>query len=120
MVRVLLRVAGDAGPEAASLHRWLLAEPAVRAQGGLAFAASDDPAHQGVVVDTLQLIVGTLLSGAQLALAVAQWRASRPAAPRVTITYRAPDGSVTSIDAADAAELDAVARSRDQQPDRDG
>ncbi len=106
-------MAGDAGRDAASLHRWLQGEVPPAAE--LGFARSADPEHQGALLDVLSLVLSSAFSGMGLAVAIAQWRRSRPTAGAVTITYRAPDGSVTTIDAADAASLDAVVRALEQQ-----
>lgn len=114
-MRVELRIPGSGGPaEIASLHRWLLAEAPPAA--GVGFAPSGDPEHQGVAIDVLTLMIGSGLSAAQLCFAIAQWRATRPGPPPVTITHRAPDGSITVFESTDPDALAAAARALDERP----
>ena len=102
---VRLRLECDSTADAESLHRWLRQEQAVRVDGELARAASDDPETMGTLLDVLTLIIGSGLSAGQLALAVASWRDSRRQPPKVTITHTAADGTVTRIDVADHTSL---------------
>jgi hypothetical protein len=107
-VPVRLRLECDSTADAESLHRWLRQEQAIRVDGELARATSDDPETMGTLLDVLTLIIGSGLSAGQLALAVASWRAAHPPAPKVTITHTAADGSVTRIEVADDAALAAA------------
>ncbi|MET8153062.1 hypothetical protein ACIBSW_03380 [Actinoplanes sp. NPDC049668] len=110
-------MACESTEDAESLYRWLRREQAVRVDGELARAPSDDPEAMGTVLDVLTLIIGSGLSAGQLALAVASWRDSRRPAPTVTITHTAADGAVTRIEAADHAAL-ATALTELQQRER--
>jgi hypothetical protein len=107
-VPVQLRVECGSTTEAESLYRWLRREQAVRLDGELARASSDDPETMGTLLDVLTLIIGSGLSAGQLALAVASWRDSRRPPPDVTITHTAADGAVTRIEATDRAALAAA------------
>jgi membrane-associated two-gene conflict system component 1 (EACC1) len=107
---VALRLACDSADDTESLFRWLRDEPAVRAEGRLARAASDDPEDQGGLIDVLTLVLGSGLSAGQLALAILQWRHSRPARPVVTVTRTAPDGSVTRIQSTDPESFERALR----------
>jgi hypothetical protein len=98
---VALRLACDSTDDTESLYRWLRDEPAVRVDGRLARAASDDAEELGTLIDVLTVILGSGLSAGQLALAVQQWRESRAKRPVVTVTHTAPDGHVTRIQSTD-------------------
>ena len=111
-MRVELRL--STGSDAASLYRWLLSE--VPPEAGLGFAPSGDPEHQGVLIDVLTLVIGTGMSAAQLCFAIAQWRATRPGAPPVTITHRAADGSMTLFESTDPDALAAAVQALDERP----
>jgi hypothetical protein len=104
-VPVRLRLECDSTADAESLHRWLRREQAVRVDGRLALADSDDPETMGPLLDVLTLVIGSGLSAGQLALALAAWREAHRAEARVTITHTAADGAVTRIEAADRAAL---------------
>ncbi|MGA5301914.1 effector-associated constant component EACC1 [Nucisporomicrobium flavum] len=108
---VELRLECPSPEDAESLHRWLRREDAVRVDGRLARARSDDPQTMGTLLDVLTLVIGSGLSAGQLALAVASWRDSRRPSPKVTIVHTAADGATTRIEAADHRTLaDALAR----------
>ena len=102
---VELRLECPSPEEAESLHRWLRQEQAVRVDGRLARARSDDPQTMGTLLDVLTLVIGSGLSAGQLALAVASWRDSRRPSPKVTIVHTAADGSTTRIEAEDHRTL---------------
>jgi hypothetical protein len=109
-LRIYLRVDG-AGPDPVrSLRAWLQDDPAVREHGQLQWAEADSPEHQGVLIDALQLVVGSGLSVLQLALAVAQWRDSRHPHPVVTITRKLDHGRSIRIETSDPAILERVVR----------
>ncbi len=105
-MRVELRLPGP--DDAASLLRWLRAEAPAAAEIG--YADTGDPGHQGTAVDIVTVVLSSVFSAAQLALAITQWRASRPAAPQVTVTHRAADGSVTVFEAENPEALAAAVR----------
>ena len=105
---VELRLECPSPEEAESLHRWLRQEQAVRVDGRLARARSDDPQTMGTLLDVLTLVIGSGLSAGQLALAVATWRDSRRPSPEVTIVHTAADGSTTRIEDADHRTLAAA------------
>jgi len=98
-------VAGDDPGELSSLRDWLGGEHPVRAYGDLRWGTPEAPGHQGVLVDVLTLVVGAGLSTAQLILAVAEWRRSRPRQPVVTITRELRDGTVVRVDTYDPQAL---------------
>jgi hypothetical protein len=102
-VPVRLRLECDSTADAESLHRWLRQEQAIRVDGGLARAASDDPETMGTLLDVLTLV------------AVASWRDARRPAPTVTITHTAADGAVTRIEAAGHEALTAALTELEQR-----
>lgn len=112
---VELRLGSDTTDHVASLHRWLRREQPVRAHGALAQARSPDPAHQGVVIDVLTLVIGSGLSAGQLWLALKSWQESRTPPPVVTVTHTAPDGSTTRIEAENEEAFVAAIRALEQR-----
>jgi membrane-associated two-gene conflict system component 1 (EACC1) len=114
-VPVRLRLECDSTADAESLHRWLRREQAIRVDGELARAASDDPETMGTLLDVLTLVIGSGLSAGQLALAVAGWRHAHPPAPQVAIIHTAADGAVTRIEAADHEALTAALTELEQR-----
>lgn len=103
-------VHGEADVEALrSLRGWLADEPLVRQHGKVSWSNAAPPGELGAAVDVLTLVLGTGLSALQLLLAVAQWRASRPVPPTVTITRTEPDGATVRIEATDPQALAAAA-----------
>jgi hypothetical protein len=122
---VQLRLTCDSSDDTESLFRWLRDEPAVRVDGRLARAASDDPEDQGTLIDALTLILGSGLSAGQLALAISEWRAARSSRPVVTVVHIGPDGSTTRIQSTDPRAFETALRQLDQgqvdqgdEPDR--
>jgi hypothetical protein len=105
-----IRVSCASADDTESLYRWLLDEPAVRAEGRLTRATSDDPSDQGPLIEVLSLILGSGLSAGQLALAITEWRASRAARPVVTVTHTAADGSTTRIESSDPDTFETALR----------
>jgi hypothetical protein len=67
-----------------------------------------------VSIEVLSLVLGSGLSALQLALAIAQWRDSRHAAPVVTITRTRPDGVVVSVETSDPQALADAVRQLDE------
>jgi hypothetical protein len=105
-----IRLSCASAEDTESLYRWLRDEPAMRADGRLARAPSDDPADQGPLIDVLTLVLGSGLSAGQLALAIAEWRAGRASRPVVTVTHTAADGSTTRIESTDPESFEAALR----------
>jgi hypothetical protein len=113
-VRVYLRVDGDGPDSVRSLRSWLQADRTVREHGDLRWADAGSAEHQGVLIDVLELAIGSGLSAVQLALAVAQWRDSRHPKPIVTITREAADGTSIRIETSDPAVLERMVRPFDE------
>lgn len=109
---VLLQLRSD---DAESLYRWLGDEPGARSDGRLAFAPSDDPEAMGTLIDVLTLVIGSGFSAAQLALAITQWRQSRPRPPELVITHQHPDGGTTRIEASTPEALETALRELEQR-----
>jgi hypothetical protein len=103
-------VDGDGPDPVRSLRTWLQDDRTVREHGELRWAEAESPGHQGVLIDVIQLAVGSGLSVLQLALAVAQWRDSRHPHPVVTITRKLDDGRSIRIETSDPAVLERVVR----------
>jgi hypothetical protein len=103
-------VDGDGPDPVRSLRTWLQDDRTVREHGELQWAEAESPGHQGVLIDVIQLAVGSGLSVLQLALAVAQWRDSRHPHPVVTITRKLDDGRSIRIETSDPAVLERVVR----------
>ena len=95
--------------ELRSLRAWLADEPAVRRHAQLRWGGAA-PGELGAGLDTLSLVLGAGFSTLQLLLAVAQWRASRPSPPTVTVTRTDPDGATVRIEATDPQALAEAAR----------
>jgi len=93
-------VDGDKPADVEALHRFLRDERAVSAYGDLAWGRSDKPDQMGIVIDVLTLVLGSGLSAAQLVFAIAQWWASRPVPPAVTISRGDRSGTTVRIEAA--------------------
>lgn len=76
----------DADEELGSLYRWLGDEPEIRQQARLSMVAAEPgPSEMGAAFDVIQLVVDSGFQAANLALAYAAWRATRPRHPQVTI-----------------------------------
>jgi hypothetical protein len=103
-------VDGDGPDPVRSLRTWLQDDRTVREHGELQWAEAESSGHQGVLIDVIQLAVGSGLSVLQLALAVAQWRDSRHPHPVVTITRKLDDGRSIRIETSDPAVLERVVR----------
>jgi hypothetical protein len=112
---VQLQLTCSSAADGESLFRWLAEEPGARADGGLARAASRDPADMGTLVDVLTLIIGSGFSAAQLVLAITQWRESRPRPPELVITHVHPDGGTTKIEASTPEALETALRELEQR-----
>jgi hypothetical protein len=116
-LQIHLEAVGDTPPPDVdtllSLQRWLVGEPdVVQSEIGLS-TATPRPGELGAAIEIISLVLGTGLSVAQLLLAVAQWRSTRPAAPAVILTRIDPDGTSVRIESADPAAVAAAARALD-------
>jgi hypothetical protein len=96
-----------------ALREWLQDDHAVRQFGRLRWADAAGSGAAGVGLDALQLVVGNGLSVLELAVAIGQWRESRPSAPKVLISQSPMDGPVVSIESADPRILDGAIRALD-------
>jgi hypothetical protein len=112
---IQLRLESDSSDHVASLHRWLRREQPVRTHGEIARARSDDPEHQGILIDVLTAVIGSGLSAAQLWIALRSWRGSITPPPALTITHVAADGSTTKIEAATEAAFVAAVHALEQR-----
>ncbi len=76
----------DSDRELASLYGWLEDEQEIRQHARISMLpVKPDPAEMGTAFDVIQLVVDSGFQAANLALAYAAWRATRPARPQVTI-----------------------------------
>jgi hypothetical protein len=67
-----------AADELRSLWRWLVETPQVRVWGRPCWlAAKNQPGEMGSTFEAIMVIVGTGLSAAQLAVAIAEWHRNR-------------------------------------------
>jgi hypothetical protein len=108
-LRIRVSIPEDDGAEARALHQWLAAEPAIRTGGRLA-TGSGEPGEgdmTGGVLEAILLVVGSGVSLAQLFVAIASWRATRPRPYRVSVEL--PDRTIT-IETADPDEALEIAR----------
>ncbi|MGW7411011.1 effector-associated constant component EACC1 [Streptomyces sp. NPDC054863] len=86
--------------ELRSLHDWLMTDRTVRrgALAELASAEPPEPGRQSSAVDILSLVLSSGFSTASLGVSIANWRATRPQHP--TVTVERPDGTKVSISGA--------------------
>jgi hypothetical protein len=105
-VRLRVWVDDDPGNELHALRGWLQDEPAVRQFGSLATDRAADPGSMGTA-EVLSLAVGSGLSIAQLFLAIAAWRTTRP--KRYVIRVQR-DGRTVEVGTDDEAELRELAQ----------
>jgi Effector Associated Constant Component 1 len=112
---VQLRLTCASAADGESLFRWLAEEPGARSDGHLSRAPSTDPEEMGTLVDVLTLIVGSGFSAAQLALAIRQWRESRPRPPELVITHVDAGGGTTRIEASTPEALETALRELEQR-----
>src|SRR5688500_7216591 len=108
-LHIRVSIADDDGAEARALYQWLIAEPEIRRGGRL---AAEQPAPgggqmSGGALEAISLIVGSGVSLAQLFMAIAAWRATRPRPYRVTVEL--PDRTI-AIETADPDEALEIAR----------
>lgn len=117
-MQLTLGVSGRAvEEEARSLSEWLRADRAVLRTARVELSAAHPPEQgaQGSAVDVVSLVLGSGFSAASLAVAIVQWRSTRPDRPSVTVER--PDGvKVTISDASEEEARQLVQRLLDQQP----
>lgn len=84
---IRIRMSGpDSEQELASLYAWLGDESAVRQHADISLVmAQPRPSDMGAAFEVIQLMTDSGFQAANLALAYAAWRATRPARPCVTI-----------------------------------
>jgi hypothetical protein len=108
-VHIRVSIPDDDGAEARALYQWLAAEPSIRTGGALA-VESDEPGNghmTGGALEAILLVVGSGVSLAQLLVAIASWRATRPRPYRVSVEF--PDRTI-AIETADPDEALEIAR----------
>ncbi|MEV6011261.1 hypothetical protein AB0M29_31130 [Streptomyces sp. NPDC051976] len=117
-MQLTLGVSGTAAEEEArSLSEWLRADRAILRSARIELSAAHPPEQgaQGSAVDIVSLVLGSGFSAASLAVAVVQWRLTRPNRPSVTV--QRPDGvKVTISDASPEEVRQLVQHLLDQQP----
>lgn len=84
---IRIRMSGpDSDRELGSLYAWLGDESEIRQHARMSVvAAQPGPSDMGAAFDVIQLVVDSGFQAANLALAYAAWRATRPVRPKVTI-----------------------------------
>ncbi|KAF4407553.1 MULTISPECIES: hypothetical protein [Streptomyces] len=105
----LAAAGGDADDELRSLLRWLRHDETLHdaVRGQVAADGAPRPGAMGGGLEILQLVIGSGLSGAALAVSVLQWRDARRTRPVLTLRR----GPVTvEIPADGAADTEAVRR----------
>lgn len=104
---ILIGISGpSADSELASLYAWLRDEPYIRQHAQLSLlSAKHKPADMGTGFDVLQLIVDSGFQAANLALAYAAWRRTRPRPPKVTIEH---NGVTVTLDASESDTVEAI------------
>lgn len=84
---IRIRMSGpDADQDLGSLHAWLSEEPEIRQHARISMVAAEPgPSDMGAAFDVIQLFVDSGFQAANLALAYAAWRATRPGHVQATI-----------------------------------
>lgn len=113
-MHIRVHIPEDDGAEARALYQWLAGEPSIRTGGQLATEQSDpgDGQMTGGVLEAISLVVGSGVSLAQLLVAIAAWRATRPRPYRVTVEL--PDRTI-AIETADPDEALEIAQRLEAQ-----
>jgi hypothetical protein len=124
-LNVLVKVDSTSPDDVRSLRAWLEEIPAVRHHARMHVAADRDhdatttssstvtattSARMGVDPDVLSLAVTGGLTLLNLAVAIVQWRTTRPRSPVVSITLINNPGKVLRIDTSDQAALERAVR----------
>lgn len=104
---IRIRMSGpSAESDLASLCAWLRDEPDIRKHAEMSLLGPEPgPGDMGTAFDVLQLIVDSGFQAANLALAYAAWRATRPRRPRVTIER---DGVTVTLDGSESSTVEAI------------
>ncbi|MFF4231532.1 hypothetical protein [Streptomyces sp. NPDC001820] len=109
LVRLVISVDGAIEEDLWSLHEWLTIDRLVRQSSAeLSSAKSPPPGQQSAVVDVVSLVISSGFSAASLGVSLANWRASRPRCPAVTVER--PDGMNVTISGADPEEAQRLMR----------
>ena len=104
---IQIRVSGpSADAELASLYAWLRDESDIQRHVQMSLMNTEDwPAEMGTVFDIIQLVVDSGFQAANLALAYAAWRATRPRPPQVTIEH---DGVTVTLNGSESDTVEAI------------
>lgn len=104
---IQIRVSGpSADTELASLYVWIRDEPDIRRHAQVSLlSAEQGPADMGTAFDVIQLVVDSGFQAANLALAYAAWRATRPRPPQVTIQH---NGVTVTLDGSTSDDVEAI------------
>lgn len=107
---IRIRMSGsDSERELSSLYTWLGNETEIRLHARLSMVGTKpEPSDMGAVFDVIQLVVDDGFQAANLALAYAAWRATRPTHPQVTIEL--DDARKLTLDDADPDLVEAIVR----------
>ncbi|MEV0318291.1 hypothetical protein ACIBKX_08510 [Streptomyces sp. NPDC050658] len=85
----------DGTESAASLYRWLMAEPELRGSASLSTGAERSaPGHMGDGLELVNVVLANSIALGSLITAVAAWRGSRPRPPQVRLER---DGVVVTL-----------------------
>jgi hypothetical protein len=108
-LHIRVHIPEDDGAEARALYQWLAGEPEIRTGGQLTAEQSEpgDGQMDGGVLEAISLIIGSGVSLAQLFMAIAAWRATRPRPYRVSVEL--PDRTI-AIETSDPDEALELAR----------
>ncbi|GAA4811605.1 effector-associated constant component EACC1 [Streptomyces ziwulingensis] len=83
---VEMRMGDGSGLAAADLHRWLRQDPRMRQHAEVSLRSSRPDLPTMGSWDVVDVVLGQGIAALNLALSYAAWRATRPAAPAVTLT----------------------------------
>src|SRR5688500_811042 len=113
-LHIRVHIPEDDGAEARALYQWLAGEPAMRTGGDVATGQSERGGGQltGGVLEAISLVGGSGVSLAQLLMAIAAWRATRPRPYRVTVEL--PDRTI-AIETEDPDEALEIAQRLEAQ-----
>jgi hypothetical protein len=117
-VRLALAVDGDVGgQESAALRNWLGRDDTLRGQVQIQVGDSSRPGAMGQALELVNVVLSNTLTTANLLLAVAAWRQSRPRRSTVRIDV---DGSTFTLDTNDPRAIEALARALREATRPDG
>lgn len=87
------------GEDATSLHRWLTRDPDVAGHATVRLGAAARPGEMsGGTLDVVNVVLGNGIALANLLVAVAAWRGTRPRAPQVRVERDGVSVTVTGAD----------------------